>query len=218
MAIRAILYDNDGTLVDTHDLILASMRHATKAVLGREFSEEVLMRGVGTPLDTQLLELADGDEELGAELARVYREHNHSIHDQSISLFAGVADGLRALHDAGLKQGVVTAKRHWLAQHGLEVMGVWEHLDCLIGADDCPKAKPDPDPIVMAADVLGVSPQECVYLGDSPYDMQAGLAAGCVTVAALWGMFPQDVLESFGPAASCTTFGEFAEYAMDMAR
>lgn len=218
MAIRAILYDNDGTLVDTHDLILASMRHATKAVLGREFPEEVLMHGVGTPLDTQLLELADGDEELGAELARVYREHNHSIHDQSISLFAGVADGLRALHDAGLKQGVVTAKRHWLAQHGLEVMGVWEHLDCLIGADDCPKAKPDPDPIVMAADVLGVSPQECVYLGDSPYDMQAGLAAGCVTVAALWGMFPQDVLESFGPAASCATFGEFAEYAMDMAR
>ncbi len=217
MAIRGILYDNDGTLVDTHDLILASMRHTTSTVLGKEFPESELMKGVGTPLDAQLLELAGGDEALGAELARVYREHNHAIHDQSISLFAGVADGLRALHDAGCKQGVVTAKRHALAQHGLEIMGVWDYMDCLVGPDDCPKAKPDPEPVAMAAGLLGLKPEECIYLGDSPYDMQAGLAAGCMTVAALWGMFPEDLLLSYQPAAACASFADFAAYALDVA-
>lgn len=217
MAIRGILYDNDGTLVDTHDLILASMRYTTQTVLKRDFPEETLMQGVGTPLASQMLEFAQGDEELSEEMLRVYREHNHAAHDSAISLFPGVADGLRRLHDAGLGQGVVTAKLHPLAQHGLEIMGVWDCLDCLVGPDDCPKSKPDPDPIIMAADLIGCAPEECIYLGDSPYDMQAGLSAGCVTVAALWGMFPEELLKSYGPANACESFAEFTEFALELA-
>ena len=215
MAIRGILYDNDGTLVDTHDLILSSMRHTMKTVLGREYPEEVLLRGVGTPLDTQLLEFADGDAQLGAELARVYREHNHSVHDAAVRLFPGVDQGLADLKQAGIAQGVVTAKRHWLAQHGLEITGAWQYLDGLVGADDCPVGKPEPDPILAGADMLGLPPEECIYLGDSPYDMQAGIAAGCVTVAALWGMFPADELLAFEPAAAFESFAEFAAWVLE---
>ena len=217
MAIRGILYDNDGTLVDTHDLILESMRFSTREVLGQVIPDEQLMRGVGTPLDAQLLELAAGDEEQGAQLARVYREHNEARHDAVVRLFSGVAEGLRALHDAGLVQGVVTAKRHRLAQHGLESTGAWDYLDCLVGADDCPKSKPDPDPIVRGAELLGLAPEECIYLGDSPYDMQAGIAAGCTTAAALWGMFPAEQLMAYGPAASFESFESFAAWALWMA-
>lgn len=212
MAIRAILYDNDGTLVDTRDLILSSMRHTMTTVLGRDLPDDVLLQGVGTPLDTQLLAFADGDEQLGAELARVYREHNHAVHDAAVRLFPGVAGGLRDLQEAGFAQGVVTAKRHWLAQHGLEITGAWQYLDCLVGADDCPKGKPEPDSIVAGAKLLGVLPEECIYLGDSPYDMQAGIAAGCTTVAALWGMFSADELMAFNPACACTSFEEFAQW------
>lgn len=215
MAIRGILYDNDGTLVDTRELILSSMRHTMKTVLGREYPEDVLLRGVGTPLDSQLLEFADGDEQLGAELARVYREHNHSVHDAAVRLFPGVEQGLADLNKAGFVQGVVTAKRHWLAQHGLEITGAWENLDCLVGADDCPMGKPAPDPIIMGAELLGLAPEECVYLGDSPYDMQAGLVAGCTTVAALWGMFPADELQAYGPAHACSSFEEFAQWMLE---
>lgn len=213
MAIRGILYDNDGTLVDTHDLILDSMRYATREVLGREIPDADLMRGVGTPLDQQLVELAGG-EALGAELARVYRAYNEERHDAVVRAFDGVAEGLRALHDAGLRMGVVTAKRHRLAQRGLEITGVWEYLDCLVGADDCPKSKPDPDSIVLGAELLGLAPDECIYLGDSPYDMQAGIAAGCTTVAALWGMFPADELASFNPARECGSFAEFTAWVL----
>ena len=216
MTIRGILYDNDGTLVDTHDLILASMRHTTKQVLGRDFPDQVLMQGVGTPLSAQMLEFAEGNEALADEMLRVYREHNHAHHDEAISLFPGVAEGLKTLHEAGLGQGVVTAKLHPLAQHGLEIMRVWDCLDCLVGPDDCPKAKPEPDPIIMAAELLGCLPEECVYLGDSPYDMQAGIAAGCTTVAALWGMFSEELLKSYAPANACETFEQFVAYVLEI--
>lgn len=212
MAIRGILFDNDGTLVDTHDLILESMRYATKRVLGQEVPDEDLMRGVGTPLDTQLVELAGGDADLGAELARVYRAYNEEKHDAVVRLFPGVTEGLRKLQDAGLRMGVVTAKRHRLAQRGLEITGVWPYLDCLVGADDCPKAKPDPGPIVYGAKLLGLMPEECIYLGDSPYDMQAGIGAGCMTIAALWGMFPAEELMAYNPAFACDSFEEFVAW------
>ena len=110
---------------------------------------------------------------------------------------------LRKLHGTGKR----------LAQHGLQIVGAWDYLDCLVGADDCPKAKPDPDPIVYGAQLLGLAPQECIYLGDSPYDMQAGIAAGCTTVAALWGMFPAEQLMAHNPAAACESFADFAELA-----
>ena len=217
MGVRGILYDNDGTLVDTHDLILASMRHATGVVLGAEFSEEELLAGVGTPLAAQMLAFAQGDAEVCDELLRVYRTHNHALHDEAVRLFPGVREGLRDLHGAGLRMGVVTAKLHPLAQRGLEIVGAWDYLDCLVGPDDCAKAKPDPEPIVMAAGLLGCAPQECIYLGDSPFDMQAGIAAGCVTVAALWGMFPEDVLAAYQPAYACDTFAGFAQLALGLA-
>ena len=217
MAIRAILYDNDGTLVDTHDLILASMRHATGTVLGKEFPEEELMAGVGTPLAAQMLVFAQGDEEVCDELLRVYRTHNHALHDQAVRLFPDVLEGLRDLHGAGIRMGVVTAKLHPLAQRGLQIVGAWDYLDCLVGPDDCPKAKPAPDSVVMGADLLGCAPHECIYLGDSPFDMQAGIAAGCVTVAALWGMFPKAELVAYGPAHACGTFADFTRLALELA-
>lgn len=216
VAIRGILYDNDGTLVDTHDLILSSMRYTMTTVLGRDYPDEDLLRGVGTPLASQMLDFAQGDEALCEELLRVYREHNHAAHDQAIRLFPGVAEGLRTLQEAGFRQGVVTAKLHPLAQRGLEITGAWDALECLVGADDCPVSKPEPDPIVLAADMLGLVPEECIYLGDSPFDMEAGLAAGCTTIAALWGMFPAELLENYQPAAVCDTFAEFAELALSL--
>ena len=216
MAIRGILYDNDGSLVDTHDLILSSMRYATRAVLGRVLPDERLMAKVGTPLDDQLLDFADGDAQLGDELQRVYREHNHAHHDGEVKAFAGVVDGLAELRVAGFKMGVVTSKKAPLATRGLQITGIWPYMDCLVGPDDCQKAKPEPDPILLGADMLGLEPAECMYVGDSPFDIHAGNAAGCTTVAALWGMFPADELEAEKPDYSFDSFEEFASWALQL--
>lgn len=214
MAIRGILFDNDGTLVDTHDLILASMRFATREVLGRVLPDEELMAQVGIPLATQMERFAQGDKAVCDDLLRVYREYNHAHHDEAVRLFPGVAEGLRRLHEAGFSMGVVTSKLHPLAQHGLEITGVWQYLDCLIGPDDCPIGKPQPEPIVMAAGLLCLPPEECIYLGDSPFDMQAGGSAGCRVIAALWGMFEAEVLAAEKPVSACESFDDFVEFAI----
>lgn len=213
MSIRGILFDNDGTLVDTYDLILSSMRYGTRAVLGRVIPDEDLMAKVGIPLADQMQEFAENAEQQD-ELLRVYREHNHAHHDAAIKVFPGIGKGLVRLSDAGLPLGVVTSKRHWLAQRGLEVTGVWEHFEGLIGADDCETSKPEPGPILAGAAMLGLKTEECIYLGDSPFDIHAGNAAGCTTVAALWGMFTRQEMEGEAPDYWCDSFADFVELAL----
>ena len=145
---------------------------------------------------------------------RVYREHNHAIHDEVVRLFPGVEQGLGQLQDAGLALGVVTAKRHALAWRGLEITGAAPYLQCLVGADDCALNKPDPAPIRQGLELLGLSAQECWYVGDSPFDIQAGNAAGCEPVAALWGMFSEDDLRACSPTYMARTFDELVSLAL----
>lgn len=209
-ALKAVLFDNDGTLVDTHDMLLESFRHATRQVLGKDIPEKTLMAKVGQPLVVQMWDFTD-DEEEHDELVRVYRAFNQRIHDERIALFPGTREALDRLRDAGLVLGVVTSKMAPLAQRGLEVLGVADCFECLIGADDCERHKPDPDPVVLGARRLGVDPQNCFYVGDSPFDMQAGRAAGMRTAAVLWGMFDEETLRAESPDAVCTRFDELAD-------
>ena len=196
--LRGILFDNDGTLVDTYELLLTSFRHATRVVLGEQLPDEVLMARVGTPLAEQMKDFTD-DPATQQELLRVYRAFNEERHDNVVRAFPGIADALAALQARGLKLGVVTSKMHALTQRGLVATGIDRFMDCLVGADDCPRFKPEPDPILVGCEKLGLSPAECMYVGDSPFDIQAGNAAGCTTVAVLWGMFSEADLAAEHP-------------------
>ena len=216
MALKGIMFDNDGTIVDTYNLILLSMRHATESVLGQQFDDEELMALVGTPLETQMAHFANGDEALRVELTRVYRAHNHAHHDEMVSLYDGVAEGLAKLKANGLPLGVVTSKRHGLAQRGLEIVGVWQYFDFLVGTDDCETSKPDPGPVLLGAQRLGLDPRDCMYVGDSPFDIKAGNAAGCTTLAALWGMFGEDELAKEMPDYAYASFSDFVEQALSL--
>lgn len=198
-AVKAVIFDNDGTLVDTYDLILASFRYATREVLGAVPSEEKLMAKVGQPLATQVKDFTD-DEALQERLLTVYREHNHKTHDEAIAIYPEVPELLRRLHDAGYKMGVVTSKKRELASHGLELFDILKYMDFVIGCDECPQHKPDPAPVALGCEMLGLAPQHCIYVGDSPFDLQAANGAGCISAAALWGMFPREVLEAEHPA------------------
>lgn len=196
--IQGILFDNDGTLIDTHDLILSSMRYSTQQVLGDALPDEKLMAKVGQPLAVQMKDFSP-DPAVQEEILRVYRDHNHAHHDDAIALFPGIKECLAELHEQGVKMGVVTSKLHELAWRGLTLMGLAPYLDCLVGADDCDEYKPNPGPVIKGAQLLGLEPQECLYVGDSPFDMAAGRDAGCVTVAVTWGMFPLERLQEVQP-------------------
>ena len=202
---KAVLFDNDGTLVDTRDIILASMRHATSTVLGRVIPDDVLMRKVGQPLVVQMRDFTP-DEAEQAELLRVYREHNATIHDDGISAFPQAADVLAELARRGFALGVVTSKLRVTAWHGLEICGLAPYLSCCIGAEDCIRYKPEPEPVERGAQALGVASDECLYVGDSPFDLQAGRSAGCLTAAVTWGVFPESALAAESPDFMCHSF------------
>ena len=206
-AIDCLLFDCDGTLLDTYDIILEAMRYTVNGVLGQSRSDEELMRGVGTPLEDQMRVFLD-DESRVDEIVTTYRAYNDSIHDEGVSIFPGVKKGLEALKRAGYRMGVVTSKRHWLANRGLEICGIRDYFEVLIGSDDFPVHKPEPGSILEACRLMKVDAARCAYIGDSPFDIKAGNAAGCTTVAARWGMFPADALSAEDPNYAIDTFAE----------
>lgn len=209
--IAGLLFDADGTLLDTHDLILSSMRYTINEGCNENYSDAELMRGVGTPLPDQMLAFANGDAKKADELVITYRAHNDAIHDADIRAFPDTRAALERFRTRGFTMGVVTSKRHELAERGLELTGIAEFFDMLIAPDDWPEHKPAPGPILRECELLGLDPHACLYIGDSPYDIQAGNRAGCLTVAALWGMFPAAALEAESPALTCTNLSQLAD-------
>lgn len=208
--IRAVIFDNDGTLVDTHDMILASFQHAMEEVLGREFPEETLMAKVGIPLVDQMRDYSD-DPEVVDELVRTYRADNEAHHDERIRGFPDARPALEKIHGSGLVMAVATSKRHHLAWRGLEVLGISGYFETLVGCDETEGHKPAPDPLLEAARRIGVDPVECAYVGDAVYDVQAAKAAGCVSVAVAWGMGKMPDIEAEEPDYIVSTFGQLAD-------
>lgn len=208
--IRGILWDLDGTLQDSYNLILHSFRYATRTVLGRVIPDDELMAKVGQPLAVQMWDWTD-DDAVHQRLLDVYREHNHRTHDEALREFPGVREALARLYEAGFRMGVVTSKFHELARRGLEVVGAAPYMDVLVGADDCTEHKPAPGAVLYGCSLLGIDPSACVYVGDSPFDIAAGNAAGCTTIAALWGMFPRADLEAEHPAYLAQSITQVAD-------
>ena len=203
--IKAILFDLDGTLIDSQELILASFRYATKEVLGEALPDERLLPLIGMPLINQVKQIAPNEAE---KLVEVYRVHNAQQHDALVAYFDGTREMLQELLDAGLRLAVVTSKRNQPALRSLEMFKLWDYFELFVGSDDTDKHKPLPDPLLLAAGRMGLAPAECVYVGDSPYDMQAARSADMTAVAALWGMFKEEVLLDAGAQYQAATPGK----------
>lgn len=212
---KAVLFDLDGTLVDTYNLILASQRYATREVLGRVISDERLMSTVGTPLEDQMADYTD-DPAVVARLCEVYREHNSRVHDELIRCFEGIDAQLDLLGRAGVRMGVVTSKRADMARKALDKYALAKRFACVVGGTDTPHHKPHPEPVLAGCRFLGIEPASCAYVGDSPFDIRAGNAAGCKTLAVGWGMFNLEVLEVESPARSIDSVGELAGALLEM--
>ncbi|MEY8561982.1 HAD-IA family hydrolase [Eggerthellaceae bacterium 3-80] len=209
--IAGLLFDLDGTLLDTHDIILSSMRYVINDISGQNLGDEVLMRGVGTPLFDQMLFFAQGDSEKARELTEAYREHNKAVHDQQIKSFPDTISALKRFSALNLPMGIVTSKRHALAKRGLDMTGLSPYFSVLIGSDDTDLHKPNPAPVLYGCDLLKLDPTQVLYIGDSPFDIKAGSGAGCQTIAALWGMFSEDELRAQNPTYTCAHLSDLAD-------
>jgi pyrophosphatase PpaX len=179
-----VLFDLDGTLIDSGSMILASFRHATQTVLEREIPDAELAALVGgMNIHEQMRTL---DARHVDELVRVYREHNEPLH-ADLQAFPGVEDLLRELRHQGRKLGVVTSKRRRTVDLAFAVLPIERFFDAVVTSGDTERHKPNPDPVLLALERLGADPADSAFVGDSPFDVRAGKAAGVFSVGVSWG-------------------------------
>lgn len=207
----AILFDLDGTVLDTYDVIAVSMRHASEAVLGKTLPDSVLLAQVGQPLVTQVEAFSD-DPKVREDFLAFYRKENEAGLCDKSKPFVGMKDLIVSLKNSGYQVGVVTSKRHQLAEDSLRYYGIYKHLDCLIALEESVNHKPHPEPLIVATKTLGVMLESCVYVGDSPFDMQAAHAAGIRGIGVTWGkFFGREILEGESPLEIVDTPAELEE-------
>jgi pyrophosphatase PpaX len=199
----ALLFDLDGTLLDSIELLLDCMQYAFAGRLVVPSRAE-WTEGIGTPLRQQMREWRVAEHELEPVVAR-YRAHQDAHLERMTSLFPGALEVLQWARTAGVPTGVVTSKGRGMTTRSLRHVGLADAFDVIVTADDTPRHKPDPLPVQHALQQLGVPPRRALFVGDSTHDMHAGRRAGTYTGAALWGPFSRAALEPTTPTHWLTT-------------
>lgn len=196
---RAILFDLDGTIVDSITLIINSARYAFEK-LGREWiSDQAWREGIGIPLPTMFMRYARDEADRDALIA-AYREYQLEHHDRLISCYEHVVETVRALRADGHPLAIVTSKSEWLAYRALALVKLASAMDTVVGLESSTRHKPDPEPVLVALHRLDCPPDQALFIGDSVHDVMAGNAAGVTTVAATWGAFARADLEPGCPS------------------
>jgi pyrophosphatase PpaX len=198
--IRAVLYDFDGTLADSTELIMRCYRHTMRTHLGSAPPDDVWLSGFGMTLESQMRRFGRDPAEVEAMLD-TYREYQNTLHDDLLRPFPGAAEIVAELERRGYGLAIVTSKHRRATLRGMELCGLVSHFDVIITPEDVAEPKPHPEPVLMALERLGVAPHQALFVGDSPHDVAAGRAAGTRTAAVLWGPFPRQALEDAGPDA-----------------
>lgn len=188
----AVMFDMDGTLVNSQEAILASYHDATESILGERFPVEkedvekiIQMRGQESfPL------IAGGDAEK-AERIREAFGNAYKVHQERIPLFPEVEVMLGTLKKAGIKLGIATSKARERLDQDLERTGIGEYFDVTFTGDDVANAKPAPDQIIAGIEHFGIRPERMLFVGDGSNDVVAGRDAGARTAGVEFGFHPE---------------------------
>lgn len=208
-SVTTCLFDLDGTLIDSIDLILECYAETCRELLPATPDRDHFRRRLGIPLRAVFAEIAPATQI--EQLVARYREHNQRLHDSMVTAYRGVPELVSGLQERGLRLGVVTSKLREVAERGLSVCGIGAAFEIVVGANCVVRHKPDPAPILHALDRMGLTPERAIYIGDSPFDMEAGRRAGCQTAAVLWGPFTHDELAPTEPTYVLREPAELAE-------
>lgn len=218
--IDTLLFDLDGTLVDSIDLIIEGFYRIWEQNFSYRPERADIVKTIGVLIDNAMHQLIDAGireqritllEEQNVVVKRLldeYREYYIECHDTLIRPFPNVNEVLSELRRRNYRLGVVTSKRRMGADRSMKVFGLDSLVDCVIAAEDTERHKPNPDPILKAIEILSSTPARTAYIGDSTHDMIAGKRAGVFTVAALWGPFDPDELRATEPNQTASSPSE----------
>ncbi|MDQ6422771.1 pyrophosphatase PpaX [Paenibacillus sp. LHD-117] len=194
--IRTMLFDLDGTILDTNELIIRSFLESLKGSVPEGFSREHIIPSMGQPLADQM-KLFSGLDDV-QHLVDAYREINLRLHDELVKPFDFVKEVLEKLKANGVKLGVVTTKMRLTTERGLKFVAIHEYMDAIITIDDVVNAKPHPEPVIKAMELLGADPATTIMVGDSTVDMKSAAAAGTVPVGVAWSLKGGQILRDAG--------------------
>jgi 2-phosphoglycolate phosphatase len=197
--VRAVIFDLDGTLVDTFEMIVGAFNAAISPVTGKHYSDAEVISRFGIP-DSQMIrrELLSHPNDVADRAVEVYHAYYARNHG-GVSLFPGIGDLLAELKRRGVPMGVMTGKGVRSARITLEALGLAETFGAVVTGEDVAKQKPEPDGPLEAARQLGMAPGECAFVGDSPADVGAGKAAGMLAVVAGWHPVYLEEVRKLGP-------------------
>ncbi len=204
---NCILFDLDGTLIDSIELIVRSFQHATEMHCGMPLPREEIIPTIGRSLIGELERIAPGN---GAALLATYRTFMFANHDEFVTVYPGIVEMLAVIHARGIPMGIVTSKARLSAAPSFERFLLDREMTVVVVEDDTARHKPHPDPLLHAATMLDLPPTACWYIGDSTHDMVAAHAAGMTGIGAAWGPYDRAALESLADAIAETPAGVLA--------
>lgn len=182
--INTVLFDFDGTLVNTNDVIIASWQHTYRHYLGREESLERITACFGEPLlITMAREFPDVEPE---EAANVYRDFQKRKADELVKVFAGIPELLEALKQADYRIAIVTSRTRESAERYLDMLGLRDYFEDMVSCEDTDVHKPNPEPILLCLEKLGIGKDDAIMVGDSPFDIKCANNAGVKSVLVDW--------------------------------
>jgi len=194
--INTVLFDLDGTLIDTNDLIIESFLYTLDRYYPEEYKRNDILPFMGPTLRETFEAM---NPEKVDEMIATYRQFNLANHDTLVKEFPGVYKTVQALKQAGVKIGIVTTKVHKTVEMGLKLTKLDPFFDVVIALDHVQNAKPDPEPIFKALELLGSKPEEAIMVGDNSHDILGGKNAGTMTAGVAWSLKGKEFLSSYEP-------------------
>jgi len=194
--IKAVLFDLDGTIINTNNLIIQSFKYTFKKHLNLDVETNTIVSFFGEPLGKSMEKY---DKENADKMVSIYREYNLKVHDDLIESFEGIEETLIELKKSGLKLAIVTSKRRVSAERGLNVFNLKDYFDLIITPEDTEIHKPNGEPALKACELLDISPDNALMVGDSHNDILCGKNAGTKTCLVKYSILPLEELIAYNP-------------------
>lgn len=196
LKINTLLFDLDGTLIDTNPLIIESFLFTIEKHTGQIYTKEAVLPFIGPPLIESMEKI---DPNQAEEMMATYIEHNMSNHEGFVHPYPTVVETIKKLHEKGYKLAIVTTKITENARLGLEITGLTPYFDVVIGLTEVENAKPHPEPIFKALEALDETVENALMIGDNYHDIEAGQNAGTKTAGVAWAIKGREMLEALKP-------------------
>ncbi|MBB3129807.1 pyrophosphatase PpaX [Paenibacillus rhizosphaerae] len=192
-----VLFDLDGTIIDTNELIISSFMHVLEKHIPTPLTREVIIPKMGMTLEQQL-QFFSGSEDV-THFHKAYRTYNDAHHDEMVQPFPHVLEVIEELHRRGITMGVVTTKNKPGTFRVLEMFGLDKYMKAVVTVMDVEHPKPHPEPVLTAIRQLGADPAATLMVGDSPVDIQSAKAAGARSAGVAWSLKGEKVLREYNP-------------------